>query len=397
VKNTLRLKTGITGLILGFLIMFQASTFFYMVFGTLYIALMFYTIGKIWESTEKLYKRLIIIFGILVLFVGLFIVLGMISGAFMSCMAYMPYTAQNPVTGVCESYVYGGCGPKPHPWYYKESCNPKSLQEMCQKTGPNNEESRICRQVPVSLTRIDDLDLSCDRLADRINAPAQKYQCSINSRFINKHKSEDLRRGFPEGSKYAVYQNNEKIVDSGNLNLLPRIIDGFRHEIPIEKLDEGNLQLCLDTNKTPNPGKDSSYCSKLDINISRVDFNLSKDKVQFESNKSSSITITNTGEVPIPLYIEMPEINASFDKKVDVPYRVKGKVKTINEMEPYRKSGIGSENLEPGRSLKVSFKPLIFVESSNNQTSLIYPPNKYNITVYATENIKKTVTFIAKP
>lgn len=36
----------------------------------------------------------------------------------LNCLAYVPYTAEHIVTGVEKEFIYGGCGPKPHPWYY---------------------------------------------------------------------------------------------------------------------------------------------------------------------------------------------------------------------------------------------------------------------------------------
>ena len=35
------------------------------------------------------------------------------SGA--NCLAWSPHTAENPLTGKCEAFIYGGCGPKPDP------------------------------------------------------------------------------------------------------------------------------------------------------------------------------------------------------------------------------------------------------------------------------------------
>lgn len=73
------------------------------------------------------------------------------SGA--NCAAWSPHTAENPVTGKCQAFIYGGCGPKPDPWYYQE-CGPDSKEKLCDRipqeidNSPERFERMVCMFEP---------------------------------------------------------------------------------------------------------------------------------------------------------------------------------------------------------------------------------------------------------
>ena len=70
------------------------------------------------------------------------------------CLAWAAQSAEDPVTGQCRSFVYGGCGPTPEPWYYEETCSSESQERMCSRLeSSNNEEDRkkgrwLCTDYP---------------------------------------------------------------------------------------------------------------------------------------------------------------------------------------------------------------------------------------------------------
>lgn len=80
-----------------------------------------------------------------------------------SCLAWSAHSAENPVTSQCKAYVYGGCGPKPSPWYYT-SCSTDSKQAMCDRLDNASSERKqkleehLCRDRPDLRIAVTDYD-----------------------------------------------------------------------------------------------------------------------------------------------------------------------------------------------------------------------------------------------
>ena len=69
------------------------------------------------------------------------------------CLAWSAHSVENPVTGECKAFVYGGCGPTPEPWYYT-TCSEQSQEELCNQLQNSSREDsdklydRLCIEYP---------------------------------------------------------------------------------------------------------------------------------------------------------------------------------------------------------------------------------------------------------
>lgn len=60
------------------------------------------------------------LYGVIILISFLIIFIPLYASA-QGCLAAFPYDAVNIFTGETKEFIYGGCGPRPHPWYYVKS------------------------------------------------------------------------------------------------------------------------------------------------------------------------------------------------------------------------------------------------------------------------------------
>lgn len=122
-----RRKTSLTGLLISVLIFYRAPTFLEFAGFTLYLTAVSGLAGLSWRNIDGRAFR----FVALIILTPAAVLLLLFTGLTTSCLAYFPYTAENTFTGECQKFVYGGCGKKPHPWFYEEGCSPESLKEFC--------------------------------------------------------------------------------------------------------------------------------------------------------------------------------------------------------------------------------------------------------------------------
>jgi len=151
-------KISGTGLLISLLISITERTFssfieLFSVFAVLSLA-----VAVVWTLPERRYLSIVAVLFVVITAIP---IIGFTqSGG--KCLAWSAHSAQDPVTGQCQSFVYGGCGPKPDPWYYKDSCSPESKERMCERLSRSSKEDAdqlqhyLCTDYPdLNFTMID--------------------------------------------------------------------------------------------------------------------------------------------------------------------------------------------------------------------------------------------------
>ncbi len=93
-----------------------------------------------WTEIERKHVRLAAVAAVFVAF-SLTTVFYMVNSSMgHKCLAWSAHSAENPLTDQCETFVYGGCGPTPEPWYYRDSCSPESTERMCDRLENSSKE-----------------------------------------------------------------------------------------------------------------------------------------------------------------------------------------------------------------------------------------------------------------
>jgi len=75
-----------------------------------------FAIGEVKRRKESKIGRYSL-YGVIIFLSFLMIFIPLYQSA-QGCLAYHPYEAVNIFTGEVKEFTYGGCGPRPHPWYY---------------------------------------------------------------------------------------------------------------------------------------------------------------------------------------------------------------------------------------------------------------------------------------
>ena len=136
-----------------------------------------------WTGIERNYLRVIAVLAILLASGSglLFFIKGQTS-----CVAWSAHSAENPVTGTCQAYVYGGCGPTPEPWYYGQ-CSPESRNEMCGRLKDSEEEEderlrhHLCTDTPELSFSVISYDEKNETMALEVEKSTVN---SLNTRFL---------------------------------------------------------------------------------------------------------------------------------------------------------------------------------------------------------------------
>lgn len=111
-----RFRFGLVFSLICFVVFFRSRSLFDLFGRTALGFLTGFAIGEIRRRTESkkarygLYGAVIFLF-LLIIFVPLYL-------SAQRCLAVHPYEAVNIFTGNVKEFTYGGCGPRPHPWYY---------------------------------------------------------------------------------------------------------------------------------------------------------------------------------------------------------------------------------------------------------------------------------------
>ena len=113
--NPVFISVILLGAVLSFLVFINSESLFRFLtgFGLGVIA----SISAAYALITETWRR-ILLFGLVSAATVSLVILSFYGGG-NSCLAWSPHTAENPVTGKCEAFIYGGCGPKPDPWHYR--------------------------------------------------------------------------------------------------------------------------------------------------------------------------------------------------------------------------------------------------------------------------------------
>jgi predicted PurR-regulated permease PerM len=102
---------------IGFLLSFWLNSFLLFIGLTVFSGFIGYLLGHISETVDRRLHRYAAYFSLsLILFLAFIITYGIL---YTGCMAIYPYTAENIFTGQEKEFIYGGCGPRSHPWFYE--------------------------------------------------------------------------------------------------------------------------------------------------------------------------------------------------------------------------------------------------------------------------------------
>lgn len=122
-------KTSLTGFLISVLIFYRSPNLLEFAGFTIYFTTVSALAGLSWRNIDGRAFRFVVL---IVLAVAAVFPL-FFTGLTTSCMGYFPYTAENTFTGECHKFFYGGCGDRPHPWFYEEGCGSESLEEFCKE------------------------------------------------------------------------------------------------------------------------------------------------------------------------------------------------------------------------------------------------------------------------
>lgn len=139
------------------------------------------------------------------------------------CLAWMAHSAENPMTGQCNAYVYGGYGPEPSPWYYS-SCSTDSKQAMCDRldnaTSERKQklESHLCRDRPD--LEVEATDYSQEEDALELNFTEARFS-TLNTRNLELRTVRGTEIGL---ARNESVQNSSVLLSIDKTGLFPRMI-----------------------------------------------------------------------------------------------------------------------------------------------------------------------------
>lgn len=175
-----------------------------------------------WCLIERKNLRIAVMTGIF-LFSGIY---GLhVSSEPSQCLGWFAESSQNPVTGQCQAFVYGGCGPTPEPWYYKDSCTTQAKEEMCGRlakaSGDESEtlHSRLCVYYPKINLSVVEYDSGNETL--RLKVTESTFNLSNTGKLRIEpweNRSFRIKRSGKTYNTSVLIAQNEKSVFNGSLN-----------------------------------------------------------------------------------------------------------------------------------------------------------------------------------
>lgn len=177
-----------------------------------------------YSITARASNKLKSILIISVLIISSFAVLFTAQGR-LGCVAWQAHSAQNPLTNQCEAIVYGGCGPKPDPWYYKDQCSPEPKQAMCERLQNSNREDAdkleysLCTNYPELVLSKTEYDEENEELTLEVVESEYSFSNTKNLSLVNDRNGDfEIKNGAKVYNTSVLLGRGQKSVFNNSIN-----------------------------------------------------------------------------------------------------------------------------------------------------------------------------------